>query len=75
MIYLRFSDDGQHIRKFSREPFEGGVGFVEVGAESGPRCGDEGFPLCNACSVPAHEMTQTPGCGGPLTPSHDRGGR
>lgn len=24
VIYVRWSDDGQHIRKWSREPFEGG---------------------------------------------------
>jgi len=28
------------------------------------RCGDLG--LCGACSTPAHELAQTPGCGGPL---------
>lgn len=28
------------------------------------RCGDGRF--CRACSLPAHELTQQPGCGGPL---------
>jgi len=27
MIYLQLSDDGQHIRKFSHEPFAGGVEY------------------------------------------------
>lgn len=31
------------------------------------RCGDNG-KLCEACSLPAHELTQVPGCGGPLPP-------
>jgi hypothetical protein len=38
----------------------------EPGYFDAPRCGDEGAPLCAACSVPAHELTQVPGCGGPL---------
>lgn len=28
LIYLQFSDSGENIRKWSREPFEGGVRFV-----------------------------------------------
>jgi hypothetical protein len=28
-------------------------------------CGDEGL-LCDACSLPAHELTQVPGCGAPM---------
>jgi hypothetical protein len=31
------------------------------------RCGDNGR-LCAACSLPAHELIQEPGCGGPLPP-------
>ena len=29
-------------------------------------CGDRGAPLCPACSLPAHELTQVPGCGAPM---------
>lgn len=32
-IYIVFSDDGQHIRKWSREPFEGGQAFRALPAE------------------------------------------
>ena len=31
------------------------------------RCGDVGANLCNACSQPIGDLTQYPGCGGPLT--------
>lgn len=34
-------------------------------ARDGERCGDNGN-LCPACSLPAHELTQEPGCSGPL---------
>lgn len=27
-IYVQWSDDGQHIRKWSHEPFDGGTAFV-----------------------------------------------
>ncbi|MCU9611879.1 hypothetical protein OEK97_28645, partial [Escherichia coli] len=27
---IQFTEDGQHIRKWSREPFEGGVGYVDA---------------------------------------------
>lgn len=27
-IYVQWSDDGQHIRKWSHEPFDGGIAFV-----------------------------------------------
>lgn len=30
------------------------------------RCGDNGLALCQACSLPAHELTQSPGCGAPM---------
>ncbi|MGJ8477231.1 hypothetical protein [Sphingobium yanoikuyae] len=30
------------------------------------RCGDKGLTLCQACSLPAHELTQSPGCGAPM---------
>lgn len=29
-IYVQFSEDGAHIRKWSTEPFEGGVQFVRL---------------------------------------------
>jgi hypothetical protein len=28
-IYIQFSDCGEHIRKWSREPFDGGAAYVE----------------------------------------------
>ena len=37
-----------------------------IEASRGPRCGDPGADLCAACSVPIHDLTQVPGCGGPL---------
>lgn len=27
-LYIRFSDDGEHIRQWSREPFEGAAAYV-----------------------------------------------
>ncbi len=40
-IHLQFSDCGNHIRKWSREPFDGGVAYVEApvwrGIESAPK--------------------------------------
>lgn len=30
------------------------------------RCGDDGAPLCKACSAPITELVQEPGCGGPV---------
>ena len=29
-IYVQYSDCGNHIRKWSREPFEGGVAYADV---------------------------------------------
>lgn len=31
-IYIQWSDDGQFIRKWSREPFEGGEAFSRQGS-------------------------------------------
>lgn len=28
VIYVQFSDDGEHIRRWSREPFDGGEAFA-----------------------------------------------
>ena len=41
-----------------------------VEPDEGLVCGENG-QLCSACDLPAHELTQTPGCGAPLrnTPS------
>ena len=32
-IYIQFTTCGQHVRKWSREPFEGGVCFARVEQE------------------------------------------
>lgn len=41
-------------------------------SRSGMVCGENG-ELCPACSLPAQELTQVPGCGGPVTaPSESR---
>ena len=29
-IYIQFSDDGQHIRKWTRRPFDGAIAFQPV---------------------------------------------
>jgi hypothetical protein len=34
--------------------------------DSEARCGDMGYPLCDACNQPIGDLTQHPGCGGPL---------
>lgn len=43
---------------------------AEVFGDAG-YCGDEGW-LCGACSAPAHELAQEPGCGCPMGLSDER---
>lgn len=40
-IYVQFSDCGQHIRKWSREPFDGCTEYVNLDADECicPKCG------------------------------------
>lgn len=47
LIYVQWSDDGQHIRKWAREPFDGATVFANAGngAPLGPLDADEHYPL------------------------------
>lgn len=65
---VRFGRTVAHVVKYADA--------VEIAAAMAGRCGDAG-DFCAACSLPAHELTQEPGCGGPLaytpTPPADAG--
>lgn len=58
--------------RFRDEPMmENVVKIAEIAASlpaptPAAKCGDEGQSLCPACSLPAHELTQVPGCGAPM---------
>lgn len=47
LIYVRWSDDGQHIRKWAREPFAGATAFANAGngAPLGPLDADDHYPV------------------------------
>lgn len=47
LIYVSWSDDGQHIRKWAREPFEGATAFANAGngAPLGPFDADDHYPV------------------------------
>lgn len=47
LIYVRWSDDGQHIRKWAREPFAGATAFANAGngAPLGPFDADDHCPV------------------------------
>lgn len=47
LVYIRWSDDGQHIRKWAREPFEGATVFANAGngAPLGPFDADDHYPV------------------------------
>ena len=47
LIYVRWSDDGEHIRKWAREPFEGATAFANAGngAPMGPLDASEHYPV------------------------------
>lgn len=55
LIYIRWSDDGQHIRKWAREPFEGATAFANAG--NGARENDK--PPAHWAPNPRYEQPQT----------------
>lgn len=46
LIYVQWSDDGEHIRKWAREPFAGATAFANAGngAPLGPYDASEHYP-------------------------------
>ena len=66
----RMRRSGDAIRKAALSATDGrkaGEANAPCGDLEEARCGDVGANLCNACSQPIGDLTQYPGCGGPLT--------
>ena len=63
-IYVQFSDDGQHIRKWDFEPFEGGLGmaFPDEGPWRCFHCGDWFTDRREAQLHFGGEMDSVPAC-------------